>query len=277
MGEGSNPLDSKLVTMVLDGIQRAWYPREAELKLTSQQSINLTASLLTDIKPHLSSTEPLHSMLWAAATVGVYALLRPSELLGTKHKKDMIDTRALRFSQIKFYANSNSQQRTSLHPRGVDIDLYAVPDRYTIALGQTKTDQFGKRLPKVVAASPAVSALWRWCHLRRDLGDSSPLLFAYDGAIPLSMSTLLRAIEKALVALGYDKPKVTGKCFRRGGASSLVAQGLSNEDVARVGDWHSSRMVNIYSSDEAKEARRIASSRLLAPAAASSSHSSHHL
>jgi hypothetical protein len=280
MGEVTNPLEAKAVTMVLDGIQRAWHLREAAAKAKAPQSINITPAILADIKSHLTSDEPLHSMLWSAATVGVYAMLRPHELLADRHIEGTIDTRALRFSQITFYEKEHSKQTVTLLPKNAesDIDLYAVPDSYTIALGQTKTDQLGKRRPKVVAAAPAVQALWRWCHLRQSLGSSSPLLFACDGVPPLTLRQLLSAITKALVALGYNNPKVTGKCFRRGGASALVAQGISNEDVARVADWHSSSMVNIYASSEAKEARRIATSRLLAPAApvAAAAQASHH-
>jgi site-specific recombinase XerD len=274
-GEGANPLDAKMVSMVLEGIQRSWYPREAAAKASIPQSVDITTSLLQDIKPHLPDSEPLHSMVWAAATIGVYALLRPSEILGEEVKADMVDSRrALRFTQITFYEKEGSNQRVRLLDPGSDVDLFAIPDRYTISLGPTKTDQLAKREPKIVAAAPAVQALWRWCHLRRSFGANSPLLFSCNETVPLTMPVLLKAIKNALIKLGYQNPKVTGKCIRRGGASSLVAQGISNEDVARVGDWRTSNMVNIYANREAREARRIATSRLLAPAAAEIARSS---
>lgn len=278
MGEGLNPLDAKVVTMVLEGIQRVWYPREAAARAVAPQTIDLTPKLLHNIKSFLPTAEPFHTMVWAAASLGVAALLRPSELLGSAQsvKQGMIDTRALRLSQITFYKHAESQQVATFLSRGADIDEQPLPDRFTVALGQTKSDQLGKRGPKVVAAAFAVEALWRWCHLRRSLGASqSPLLFACDGASPLTMPTLLAAIKRGLINLGFKNPKVTGKCFRRGGTSSLVEQGIGNEDVARVGDWRSSTMVNIYSNKEAQEARRIAVSRSMRvaaqrPAAASS-------
>lgn len=42
-----------------------------------------------------------------------------------------------------------------------------MPDRVTIKLGPSKTDPTGIAPPRVIAACPAVAALWRWFHARR--------------------------------------------------------------------------------------------------------------
>lgn len=115
-----------------------------------------------------------------------------------------------------------------------------------------------------------MEALWRWCHLRRDLGADSPLLFACEGLGPLSMARLTGAIRSALVALQGGNPEVKGKCFRRGGASGLVAQGLDDEVVANVAGWQTPAMARTYANARAQSDRRVAASRLMDPAAAAS-------
>jgi hypothetical protein len=95
-------------------------------------------------------------------TLGVYALLRPSEILGSAQHRD----RTLRFDQIEFFETASSTQRVRLHPIGSDADDHALPDRYSISLGVTKTDQRAKKSGKIVAGAPTVEALWRGCHLK---------------------------------------------------------------------------------------------------------------
>jgi hypothetical protein len=162
---------------VIEGIKREWLPRELAAKAARPASIALTPSLLASLRPVMPVGEPLASMVWAAATLGVYALLRPSEILGSAQHRD----RALRFDQIEFFETASSTQRVGLHPVGTDADDHALPDRYSISPGVTKTDQRAKKGGKIVAGAPAVEVLWRWCHLRQAIGSESPLLFACEG------------------------------------------------------------------------------------------------
>jgi integrase len=262
--QGPNPMHSAELTKVIDGVKRSWRDRVVELRAARPASTALTPALLADIRPHLPDAEPRATCSWAAATLGVYAMLRPSEMLGSANLRD----RALEAAQITFYERPGSDQTLALLDRGADLDDYNLPDRYTIALRVTKTDQFARKGGKVVAGATAVEALWRWCHLRRDLGCESELLFDCSGLGPLSMASLVRAITTGIQKLRGGNPKVTPKCFRRGGASGLVAQGLSNEDVASVSGWRTPAMVSVYAAAHAQEARRVVVSRRMDPAAA---------
>ena len=67
-------------------------------------------------------------------------------------------------------------------------------------------------------------------------------------------------------ALGQPRPHLTGKAFRRGGASGLMAAGAARPDIQAAGRWRSAAMLETYSSARGQErAREIAVSRGMAP------------
>jgi hypothetical protein len=130
----------------------------------------------------------------------------------------------------------------------------------------------------VIAAPQAVEALTRWAQTRSALAISSPFFFADVHGKALAEAPLLRILRTALADLGRGDAVISGKSFRRGGASALIAQGLSNAEAAEVGGWASARMLDTYASAEAKRARLVKNSRRMArratPAAAAASSSS---
>ena len=267
MGVGENPLSSTAVTTVIEGIRRTLHTLDVKKQSARPQTMVITPTLLRDIERTMPADEPLATMAYAAASLAVYAMLRPSELLGTPPAR----VRALKFEQITFYTTAGSHAIMPLHPKKSDIDRAPFPDRFTVKLHIAKNDQFGTMHAKPVAGPAAVRALWRWCHLRRTLGaDADTRLFECVGCAPLSGAELIRRIKVGLAGIGYRNMHITGKCFRKGGATGLAAEGASNEEVAALAGWRTSSMVETYASREALEERRIATSRRLAPALPSS-------
>jgi len=60
-------------------------------------------------------------------------------------------------------------------------------------------------------------------------------------------------------------PQLTGKAFRRGGASAMLRSGASIPDIMAAGRWKTPAMVGVYANAEAKRARAAAASRALNP------------
>jgi hypothetical protein len=259
---GINPVHDARVSEVLKGIERVWLATPRIKVITP----SLTPNLLSQLRPHMSDKEPRATMVWAAATLGVGAILRPSEILGSPVHPD----RALRADQIAFYKSKDSAQVIGLLPPFIDIDRVASPDRYEVRLSITKTTK-GESV-KVVSGEAMVHALWRWCHLRRSLGITSPFLFVDEDDKRLSIAALIAELQVGFTGLGQPNVKLTGKCFRRGGASFYVNLGLTNQEVAAIGGWKSSSMVNTYADAASKTNRQIMHGRLVDTAISSLRH-----
>lgn len=269
LADGPNPLLSVAVERVIKGIVRERQPIEAEARSVRLSTIDVTPALLDALQPFLvpsfpGGRSPHRLMRWAAANVATYALLRPSEALGSPQHPD----RALLASQITFFMSKGSDHVGALGPVGVDPATLPLPDHFTIALGPTKADQQGLNPPIAVAARPAVLALWVWMHRRRDLAlakPSEPQLFCVPGFAALRLPELTEAIADACVASGRPRPHLSGRAFRRGGASGLMAGGAARPDMRRAGRWRSNAMPEVYASAEAKAERALEASRAMAP------------
>lgn len=268
LADGPNPLQSVAVERVIKGIARERQPIEAAAQQRRTPTIEVTPALLAAIQPWLlprppRGGTPQQLMVWAAANVATYALLRPSELLGSPQHPD----RALLASQITFYMTRGSDHVGELGPFGVDPTTLPLPDHFTIALGPTKADQQGLNPPIAVAAQPAVHALWLWMHARRDRGPGAdhPQLFSNPGFGPLRLFELTAAIADACVESGRERPHITGRAFRRGGASGLMAGGAARPAIRAAGRWRSDAMGEIYASRQSKAERALEASRAMAP------------
>lgn len=269
LSDGPNPATSVAVDRVIRGIARERQPVEAEARAARLSSFDVTPALLAALQPFLAPsfparTRPHELVRWAAANVATYALLRPSELLGSPQHPE----RALLESQITFYMTKGSDHVGALCPRGVDPCSVQTPDHFTIALGPSKADQQGLNPPIPVAARPAVLALWVWMHARRDLSTTLPLapqLFRVPGFAALRLPELTDAIADACEASGRPRPHVAGRAFRRGGASDLMAAGAAGPVMQAAGRWRSYAMPELYSSMESKIERAMEASRSMEP------------
>ena len=268
LADGPNPLQSVAVERVIKGIARERQPIEAAAHSRRLSTIEVTPALLAAIQPWIvphfpRGGTPQQLMVWAAANVATYALLRPSELLGSPQHPD----RALLAKQITFFMTRGSDHVGELGPIGADPNALPLPDHFTIALGPTKADQQGLNPPIAVAAQPAVLALWVWMHKRRDRGPGAdcPQLFSNPGFGPLRLFELTGALADACVESGRERPHITGRAFRRGGASGLMAGGAARPAIRAAGRWRSDAMGEIYASRQSKAERALEASRAMAP------------
>ena len=167
--------------------------------------------------------------------------------------------RALKLEQLTLYAAGagNQQQR---YPPAPNADRC----HFTMSLGSTKADQAGRNKPIAIAARPAVQAMWRWLILRHSLGVASPELFRLPRTDPLTFAQLKEYLQDLLESMGRGRPHITGKAFRRGGASALYAAGEMPDDAAALGHWKDSRMVEVYANQLAKDKRQLEMSRRMA-------------
>lgn len=272
LADGPNPMLSVAVERVLKGIGRERQTIEAETRTARLASINVTPALLADLQPHMApsfpaGTTPHELMRWAAANVATYALLRPSEALGSRQHPG----RALLASQVTFFSTKGDDRVQSLGPRHCAPASLSVPDHFAIALGPTKADQQGTNAPIAVAARPAVLALWVWMHKRRDLSphpELEPQLFRVPGSPPLQLPELMEAIADACESSGRPRPHISGRAFRRGGASELMAAGAARPIMQAAGRWRSRAMPEVYASVESQAARALEASRAMEPRSA---------
>lgn len=260
-GHLPSPTEAPMIARVMKGITAALRPADVAARAACPPTTDLTPELLADIEATARGDSPATIMRWAAACTHTYGFFRAGELLGSPQHPD----RAVAATQVVFYMFPNSGRRAPLLPLGADPAAFAMPDRFTIKIGPSKTDPAGIAPPRVVAAYPAVAALWRWVHARRDEGAAGPLLFHARGEPPLIMPRLLSYLELHRTAAHAGNGRLTGKTFRRGAASAVIASNVPRADAAAAGGWRSESMLEVYANQIAKTQRAIAVSRAMAP------------
>lgn len=254
--QGPSPFDGGLVAQVLRGIKRDRVPGEIAARRSKPPRLDVTPTLLRALERAMCAPTEGHAGLkrWAAACVASHALTRPNELVGAYGQEE----RALRPEQITFYADASQSRHAQLLPFGHHPSPPTVPHSFTIDFGVAKNDQEARKPPYTVAAPMAVEALWRWSHLRRDLGATGPELFRLPGKPPLSMAALLRSIEAARATIGLPPCRIEGRAFRRGGCAELVTAGAPLAAIQARGRWASPTMVGLYAGAAAIQARAAA-------------------
>ena len=279
-GGEPNPTQDARVTRLMQGVTRDKKKQDrASSNARRLTHIDLTPTHLSEIRPlvMVRGAPPNDIMKYAAACVATYGLLRISELIGSAQHTD----RHLAVSQITFYDREHKEVPVLGYR-----EKQRVPARFTIRFGETKTDQAGGNTSKHIAAEPAVHALWTWMNHRSMLSQqnqaerkpaSSPHLWMNPAdqnpstlkPVLMRKDSLFRFLEQWLEVIGYPDASITGKSFRRGGASALIESGAARPDVQGAGGWASASMMDVYSSEAAKLARTLKVSAGMAPAAAS--------
>ena len=257
----SSPFSTDLSRVTIRGIQRALAPADQAARQDPAVTAPMGPQQLARLKDHFQPSAAIDGvraqatdervMLWAAATVASYGLLRPNEFLGSYRHVD----RALRPSQLTFFARAGGTTQA------LPGQYEGVPQRVQLTLGATKADQLGTNAPIVIDARLCVEAIWRWMHRRLAFSgevQAGPV-FRLPGQRPLSIRTLLDALTAALrVVDPHIVHHLTGRCFRRGGASALVQAGASTSDIMQAGRWRSPAMVRTYAEPGVMRAREEA-------------------
>lgn len=239
---------STAVSLVRAGIKKAKKPEEKAAAAAAERPADVTPKVLAKIVAVAPGTSDHAVMCIAAASVALYGQLRPGELLGSRQHRD----RALRLSQVIFWRDADQLESA---PVGRSVrDMGPTPHHFTIDLGVTKADQLADNEPYVVAADPAVEALWNWLHLRAERRTPSENIFTEeitrkDGErvwSPLAMAELLRQLTAWAAIARIDHRNFKGKSFRRGGAAALMEAGAPADLQMAAGRWKVRRMPQLY-------------------------------
>jgi hypothetical protein len=259
-GQGDNPVQDPSVARLLLGYSKARFTADRNIREKRKETIALTAELLAEIAPMAPGSTagtPHEIMLWAAACFLTFGLNRCGEVFRcTRNGRPPLDV-----SAVEFFDSAHASI-----PRPLCSGSWRnspLPDLYSVDLGQTKADGEARNENQRIAAKVAVHAVWRWAHIRRDLGGGAAgPLFAVPGEFPLTRKSLFAAIASWHAATsGGAPPKVTGKAFRRGGNQSLVASGASIPEMQSAGRWRGAGMPTVYSSADANASRALLVSR----------------
>ena len=216
-----NPLAHPKLKRLLKGISNAKAAPERVAATTRHTCSPLTFDIVRRLRAVHSDTQPREVMMFAAIALATAACMRPSELLGSSTYPE----RTLTAQQIVFFAAAHSDATVT---PGVGVTA----SRCSVHLLTTKTHLKGEE--RTVSADEAVQALWRWFILSGAQG--SDVLFQLNGT-PLTTNSLIGHLRRKLKHIGLGHLYVTGKCFRRGGASTLSALGASAADIAVAGGW----------------------------------------
>ncbi len=218
---GPNPLGHPKLRRLLTGISNAKAAPERAAYAAAHPCSPLTFDIVRQLRSVHSDSDPREVMLYAAIALATAACMRPSELLGSS----TYPGRALVANQVTFHASERSNE-----PVLPSAERAAM--RCTVTLTATKTNTRGE--PRFVSAPEAVQALWSWYLTSGARG--STLLFQ-RGGVALTTNALVGHLRRKLEQIGFGHLYVTGKCFRRGGASTLSALGAHPADIAAAGGW----------------------------------------
>lgn len=219
---GANPLSHPRLKRLLTGVEKSKAAPERGEHSTYKACSPLTFDLVRQLRAVHSETDRREVMMYAAIAVGTAACLRPSELLGSSTYPE----RALTAAQVVFFAHASTDAPV------LPATTAATPTRCMVLLHTSKTRLHGEE--RVVGAAEAVQALWHWCILSGAQGRTT--LFQLDGH-RLTTNSLIGHLRRKLGLIGQGHLYVTGKCFRRGGASTLSALGADAEDITAAGGW----------------------------------------
>ena len=253
-----NPLDSPLIKNLLTGIENV---KRATKPPVAPKDTALTFDIVQRLAPAYGESER-DLMLYAAVAFGVATASRPSEMFGSAATGLH---RALIAQQVRFYADDACTD--PVHWSGAGADPPRVCELHLYC---TKTKRDGET--KLVSAPIAVQALWRWMRHRRP-ADSAAIFEC--GGRPLTIFAVVADLRRRLAGIGLGHMVITGKCFRRGAASTLAGLGLPDADIAAAAWAPDSQMWQTYASDpQVRRVRALMVNRMMqsnvAAAAASS-------
>ena len=233
--EAGNPANRPAVELVLQGIKRAQAPARARERLAGGRPTPLTPKLLEAMRSTLRppGATPQQLMEWAALTLGVHGLLRPSEFLGRYKHMD----RALVRDQCFFYDALG---------RGMELSSPLTPASLQVDLLITKADQSGANPRVVIDSARAVADVWEWVQFKRPWFAETPGVFHITGRSALSVAQLQRTLEAAARSLHLTGVHFTGRSLRRGGATGALLAGETAAQVQGRGRWRTARMVGVY-------------------------------
>ena len=256
-----NPWLHDGIGVMLRGVKRVKAPAEARARDAQPDTPVVDMDMVRTISAVTSHDSEADMMMLAAVALAVAGGLRPSELLGGP--KPHLCDRALHVDQLVFFADDTGNHRISDAECAAPDYARIVPYHCVVTLRVSKTDQHHRGVSKQIAAPIAVRALWAWRHMRSRSADSDARLFMLDG-VALSMDVLVAYTQRVLRANGHRELTLKAKCFRRGLASTLAAQGVPAADISVGGHWSTKgTMWKTYANTAARDKRARAVNRAM--------------
>jgi hypothetical protein len=201
--------------MALKGLRRK-KPRAGDTRLP------ITPWVLTTIGQSLTvQCEPYdQAMLWAACTVGFFALMRSGELTVP--------------GGVTFDPSRH------LTPRDVAIDDHNNPSAMRIHLKVSKTDYTHQGVNIYIGRTHnhlcPVVAMLKYLAIRGF--DNGPLFRWRDGT-PLQRPVFVAKLRGILAAAGIEATGYSGHSFRIGAATTAAANGVNEATIQQMGRWKS--------------------------------------
>ena len=226
----------RLFHRCMKGIKRTLGEKDKKTRLP------ITTALLDSMKTKLTGNNYSHTMFWAAATLGTYGLLRMGEFC-IKKDDEVDDPRMLLLNQITLFNSRNERVTFDQLDQNPEITYYAV------RLRTSKTDPYRKGVTIYVSHKTPVTAMVAYLKCHPSIQDSmAPLFTMYsipgnvtEGSklihVALDAITMMSMTRSILDQLNIDSRLYFGHSFRRGGATSLAANGVADGMIQILGRW----------------------------------------
>ena len=263
----TDPFSSDRITLMMNGIERSKAEREQHKREAKPAPVSFTMDMARDFIDYCAEWSKSHDssarVYAAAAGVATACALRPSELFGSANQPE----RRITVSQLKFYSSQNELMVPSINSSQVSSSAAAAassyPHYFSLHLKASKTNQMGRTEEIHSATKAAVRALWEWRTERG--GEEGPLFIrGSSDRRPLLTSCLLNFIRSWLnqIHSGLNSSRrITGKCFRRGGASTLNSLGATSRELNDIGRWRTKDMWKTYADSDSKKKRALETSQ----------------
>lgn len=164
-------------------------------------------------------------MLKAMYLLAFFGMLRVGEFTASSKTNVILHMENVRFAY---------QDKTST-PSSFELSISG----YKHSQGRT-TILFIERNNKAQALCPVI-ALWKYFQLRAS--SSGPLFSFMDGS-PVSRSFFTKQLYLSLHWAGCNTKLYKAHSFRIGRATDLASQGMSEDEISRLGRWSSSAVKN---------------------------------
>ena len=217
--------DSPFVSSMpkLDRVMKGTKVAQGKLGRAPRRKLPITPTILRQIRSQWArvGVDYEDTMLWAAATICFFGILRAGELL--------MDRRS----------GFDPSQHLALED--VATDDKRQPTMIQITLKHSKTDPFRKGVDIVVGTTGndlcPVKALLDYLGMRG--GAPGPLFMWRDGT-SLTRSHFVTKVREALAALNYTQTtQYSGHSFRAGAATTAAAMRVEDSLIKTLGRWES--------------------------------------
>lgn len=178
------------------------------------------------LNPHVRCDSLVMAMIWVATS----AMLRISEFTSDHKNND----RLLSMNQLTFI---DEQDKTI---ECINIHQHSKIKRAILHLHQSKTDPFRKGVDIIIASAEAIQALTQYLmHTQQEnQGKRSPL-FRFPDGNPINRQWFMKQVSILLSNAGYNSSNYSSHSFRKGGAVSLLHNGVSDSIIRQMGRWKS--------------------------------------